>query len=1544
MISSSYPRFKLVDSHVYDDNVPVTFQMINESTGLPITKFNHDYKFFTINLFGKNERGETACIRINDFMPFFYLEVDGIRDNDFDGIGDAHRKLEEFIRKQLDIRSTFMKRCSDDDVENVPDEFETTREAEPPFWDGSGPRFEDRCFCFSNFFCIQLCSKKKLYGFHMNEKDGNFAFFKIQFRCLAHYNKIKSWWYKEDPLSAASSSSSSSSSFPKQKAKKGEFRRAKLKTDREELVIPDSNAYFYLYEANIPPLLRFFHLRDISPSGWIEIRGDCKLLSGDHREHSRCTFEYVPESFLQIFPLDGYEKCVVPYTVCSFDIEANSSHGDFPLPKKTYRKFASNVMDVYEYLLRNGYAYMMMTKFPKVIAHGFIVALLSSFKTEKLDDSIPGITTWDELWDQVWFPSSSSSSSSIDADPEAKKMYDDVAHLFDTIFFDQNVGYLVSYKETKDVFEGTIRDWLFSTHFGDDKYLLCDEDFVFDAGLFVDDNDEAEAEEDEEEEDDQIVREEIGKDNDDIDDIVALLPTKKRAKKAAAPAATSSSSKKLTLLQLLGDTKRSRDSKITIIDNSICMTWVEKSIMSTPKPFPKVQGDQVTFIGCSFHTFAGSLHPPITKDICIVLGESDSSSEFEIRTRNTEGKVLAEFAAVIRENDPDFIVGYNIFGFDYTFMHERATACKVTSDFLDVSRLLRNRSKFDRMCEMTVKLASGTHELKYMSCPGRVQIDLLNHLRREENLPSYKLDYVSGYFLGDFVANFSSSSSSDPTKTKTKVQSQNLAGLSPGNFIHFEELGNTRDYIANGAKFLVESVDHATSEFIVVAATTSDFELQLHPKHKIRWCLAKDDVSPKQIFEWSKESDAKRFLVAKYCIQDCRLVLELLKKLDVLTGFVEMSNICSVPLNFLVLRGQGIKLTSYVSKKCMQMNVLMRVVDVDMNDSGYEGATVLAPKTDFYLDSPVACVDYASLYPSCMIAYNISHDSKLWTRDFALNEATKEFECISESFPDAKKRDAMEALIIRKYGASEVFFQDIEYKLYAYRRKTEKAAAKKIEIGKRVVRYVNFHDPSRRNIMPLILRELLQARKATRHQMKGEKDEFMRNVLDKRQLAYKLTSNSLYGQSGARTSTFYDKDVAASTTAMGRNMLMLAKSFIEKNYRGIIVRVCDNKEVLVNAEYIYGDTDSVFFRFNPCETDGTAIRGQAALEITIELARRAGALFSKFQYIPHDLEYEKTFMPFILLSKKRYVGMMYETDPKKCKRKEMGIVLKRRDNAPIVKMVYGGLIDILMTADEKAVGTALAFLEDYLSKLKGGDIEMDKLVVSKSLRADYKNPLQIAHKVLADRMFERDRGNKMTAGHRVPYVYIKVDEAGAGGPNKVMLQGDKIESPDYVLEHKLRVDYEFYITNQIMKPVKQLFGLMLDQIMTLRGLDAMRAEMEVEMSGVPAKIGQRYEVDTLEYEEKVSVKRDDVRGKYVERVLFQPFLTLKPSKRALEVVVATASSASSVASSSSSSSSSSKRSKTGTSSGPRKPSSSLNGNPFVVFNGRGSIGSYFSKK
>ena len=215
--------------------------------------------------------------------------------------------------------------------------------------------------------------------------------------------------------------------------------------------------------------------------------------------------------------------------------------------------------------------------------------------------------------------------------------------------------------------------------------------------------------------------------------------------------------------------------------------------------------------------------------------------------------------------------------------------------------------------------------------------------------------------------------------------------------------------------------------------------------------------------------------------------------------------------------------------------------------------------------------------------------------------------------------------------------------------------------------------------------------------------------------------------------------------------------------------------------------------------------------------------------------------------------MLYETDPEKCKRKEMGIVLKRRDNAPIVKDIYGGIIDILMK--EQNLEKATAFLKSSLKRLVDEQVPMEKLIITKSIRTGYKNPKSIAHKVLADRIMEREPGNKISSGDRIPFVYVH-------SSNKRALQGEKIETPSFIIEKKLKIDYSFYITNQIMKPVQQVFALVIEELWRKQGKQPKLLSFKKEVNALRAA------TDPDKFEEKL----EQLKNKEVKTLLFDSYL------------------------------------------------------------------------
>ena len=851
----------------------------------------------------------------------------------------------------------------------------------------------------------------------------------------------------------------------------------------------------------------------------------------------------------------------------------------------------------------------------------------------------------------------------------------------------------------------------------------------------------------------------------------------------------------------------------------------KKRGITTKYPFPKVEGDVITFIGSTFQKYGDEkqyLNHIVSLGECNDIPEVDNR---EIISCETEIELLMTWAKMIEKENPEMMIGYNTMGFDWKFIIERTEELGIKEEFIKILSKNRNQNWKRMVKKKEIKIASGTHQSTFIMMEGRVQLDLYSHFRKEENLPSYKLDYVSSYFIGDGVKKIVC------VDDKTKVFSKNLMGIKNGDYISFEILGNSTDMYMNGKKFPVEQVDYKEGTFLI------DHNMDMS-NNKLRWCLNKDDITLEEMF--NANTPEKRAKVAKYCFQECNLLHNLMMKCDILTGFIEFSAICKIPLSFTIERGQGIKLLSFIAYKCREKNILMPDLEKEEGGDGYEGAICLTPKTGFYPDNPIAVNDYSSLYPSCMVSENISHDSKVWTKEYNLGD-----ELILETGEKDEEGNYV-------YDNLEGYkYVDVKFDTYKYVRKTLKGAKEKVLKGYKVCRYIQFKN-DKKGIMPSVLTELLAARKATKKLKAQAKDPFMKSVYDKRQLGIKVVANSLYGQCGARTSSFYDIDIAASTTATGRKLLMYAKTIIEDCYSGITVDTKYGK-MKSDAEYIYGDTDSVFFTFNlKWAESGDRVVGKEALDVTIELAKEAGELATKYLKVPHDLEYEKTFMPFLLLAKKKYVGMLYENDINYCKRKSMGIVLKRRDNAPCVKDSYGGVVDILM--NQCNANEAVKFIKGYLNDMINEKIPMKKLVITKKLNAYYKNPKQIAHKVLADRMGDRDPGNKPAVGSRLPFVYIKTK-------GKVKLQGDKIEHPEYIEKNNLKPDYEHYITNQIMKPLLQLFGLLLEQLKIFKKQKRM---YKIKINGIK----RQFKNDHKKCQDKISKESD----KRIKKLIFDEYI------------------------------------------------------------------------
>jgi DNA polymerase elongation subunit (family B) len=853
-------------------------------------------------------------------------------------------------------------------------------------------------------------------------------------------------------------------------------------------------------------------------------------------------------------------------------------------------------------------------------------------------------------------------------------------------------------------------------------------------------------------------------------------------------------------------------------------------------PLASREGDNVIQVGMTFNYFQKS---ECYKKYLLSYLESDPIEEAQVINCETEKELLQKFIKVLIKEDPDVITGYNIFGFDNKFMYDRASRYSPSflKTFSEWGRLKNHQCKF--ITKSLSSSALGDNTLYFLESEGRVQIDLYKVLMRDHNLETYKLDHVSSHFNQNDIKNLNTSEST--------FETPNVSGLEQGGYFKvkiIETLSGVEDFYTE-EKFKVVSIEGKT---ITYSGPQINVNLD---DYKLKWCMAKDDLPAKKIFEYWPIDSYHRKIIGKYCIKDCVLVNFLMEKLDILSTNMAMSYVCWVPLYYIFIRGQGIKAFSLVAQQCRKDNFIVPAIkkadyiDIQCKATGefctvvtdsctfedcsanldkiiyikefetgeracvkcnrlqyyqkYEGAKVYEPTPGVYWE-PISVLDYASLYPRSIISRNMSWETQVLDTKY-------------DNLPN--------------YKYYEVSYKDSLDKIVTCRFAQEKDSS-----------------PPKLGIIPKILFNLLNERDATKKKMKKESDAFKKKILDGHQLALKITANSLYGQLGAITSQIYRKDIAACTTAVGQEMLGVAQDFMENKFVNemcaLVAKPEDfpnvNAEELdfvkmvfdtysLNPKIIYGDTDSVFVNFQLRDHDNNKQMERTGREICIKLGLLAGKLVKKYLDYPHDLEYEKTFHPWLVLCKKKYAGAKYEENPDKYSMNYMGIVLKRRDNAKIVKKVCGGILNILFK--ERDYTKVQKYTQEMLLNVVNGLFDITYFITTKKLGGTYKGAKLTsdkkgtigedgswnwddvkcgqAHVKLCQRMKARNAAPQVNDRISFVQVFDKEDEDA-----KNRLQGDKIEEASYVLENKLQIDYLYYIENQIENPACQFLELIIN--------------------------------------------------------------------------------------------------------------------------------------
>ena len=585
---------------------------------------------------------------------------------------------------------------------------------------------------------------------------------------------------------------------------------------------------------------------------------------------------------------------------------------------------------------------------------------------------------------------------------------------------------------------------------------------------------------------------------------------------------------------------------------------------------------------------------------------------------------------------------------------------------------------------------------------------------------------------------------------------------------------------------------------------------------------SKDPLTAQGIFKCYRigigngpEASRAMGIVGKYCVQDSALVLKLFDTIETWVGLVEMARTCNVPIFSLYTQGQQIKVFSQVYSYCLENDFIVEKDGYIANENEqYTGATVLDPIPGVY--DRVVPFDFSSLYPTTIIANNIDFSTLV----------------TDESIPDSE--------------CNVIEWDDHIGCEHDTTSRTTKVT--KISCQHHRYRFLSYNKPGRENllgVMPTLLKNLLDARKVTKGKIKDlkkqlktlssstqdliEKDRIERFivVLDKRQLAFKVSANSMYGAMGVKRGYLPFLPGAMCTTARGRQYILLAKNTLEKKYK---------------AQIVYGDTDSCYVHFPEQKT------AQDLWDHCLHVEQ--GILDDNVFPKPMKLAFEEViYWRFFILTKKRYMSLACGRDGVVGTNIEKkGVLLARRDNSKWVRDTYAKIIHMIF--DKKSEEEVCYALVEEFNKVCGSSYCQKDFIVTKSVGeiSDYKvrelptdikklskrladlnftpdvidiftrdskkdslsakdkaikrqameqyTALQLPAQVqLAERM--RRRGLRVDPGSRIEYLVTT-----NGGPKAK--QFEKLEDPDYQskFSHIIKIDYLYYIKN-LINPLDQ---------------------------------------------------------------------------------------------------------------------------------------------
>ncbi|XP_077366154.1 DNA polymerase zeta catalytic subunit isoform X2 [Festucalex cinctus] len=504
--------------------------------------------------------------------------------------------------------------------------------------------------------------------------------------------------------------------------------------------------------------------------------------------------------------------------------------------------------------------------------------------------------------------------------------------------------------------------------------------------------------------------------------------------------------------------------------------------------------------------------------------------------------------------------------------------------------------------------------------------------------------------------------------------------------------------------------------------------------------------SPRTLSDWfDHNTDLYRWKMVDHYVSRVQGTMQLLQQHDIIGRTSELARLFGIQFFHVLTRGSQYRVESMMLRVAKPLNYIP--VTPSIQQRAQQRAPqclplVMEPESRFYSNS-VVVLDFQSLYPSIVIAYNYCYSTCLGHVDDL--GTTDEF----------------------KFGCTSLRVSpELLYQL-----------RNDITVAPNGIAFVK--SSVRKGVLPSMLEEILKTRIMVKQSMKAYKQEkALMKLLDARQLGLKLIANVTFGYAAANYSG------RMPNVEVGDSIVHKARETLER----AIKMVNDTKKW--GARVVYGDTDSMFVLLKGATKE-------QAFKIGDEIAEAVTASNPK----PVKLKFEKVYLPCVLQTKKRYVGYMYESlDQKEPVFDAKGIETVRRDGCPAVSKILERSIKLLF--ETRDISQVKQFVQRQCVKVLDGRASMQDLTFAKEYRggASYRPGACVPALELTRRMMAYDRRLEPRVGERVPYVIVY----GTPGVPLIQLVRRPLE---VLQDPALRLNAAYYITKQILPPLGRMFQL-----------------------------------------------------------------------------------------------------------------------------------------